>query len=209
MTLTLGKNSIIKSSRLGPATAILTLAVSLILYWVFSRADVAWYSPSWFWHCMKKLSACLSPAHSRFSTHSRASCGCDWAPALRESFWAKQLSWLRVILERTGTAVPRVEVPPVSSSFQRLCPDVCHSPREHWGSTQALPLGRAISWTSVALTGLQTPWSSGVNSNQALISWSRHGLGDGWEMGINVIHTIFKVPHSKEGSQLQLCTFKC
>ena len=57
------------------------------LYWVFSLADVAWYSPSWFWHCMKKET--VSPARSRFSTQSRASCGCDWAPELRESFWAK------------------------------------------------------------------------------------------------------------------------
>ena len=32
MILTLGKNSIIKNSRLGPAAAILTLGISLILY---------------------------------------------------------------------------------------------------------------------------------------------------------------------------------
>lgn len=55
MILTLGKNSIIKNSRLGPAAAILTLAASLILF-IESSALWTWhdYSPNWFWHCMKK-----------------------------------------------------------------------------------------------------------------------------------------------------------
>lgn len=54
MILTLGKNSIIKNSRLGPAAAILTLAVSVTLF--ESSALRTWhdYSPTWFWHCMKK-----------------------------------------------------------------------------------------------------------------------------------------------------------
>ena len=41
MTLTLGKNSIIKNSRLGPAAAILTLAVALILF-IESSALQTW-----------------------------------------------------------------------------------------------------------------------------------------------------------------------
>ena len=207
MILTLGKNSIIKNSRLGPAAAILTLAISLILY-IESSALQTWLGTllvgsgiEW----RKKLSALHVHASPHRAEHHVAA-----TERLRLERASGQVtvmtacnSWKNMHCCLSGWSSTSLFLIPVP--LPRCVPQPQGALRFYWGS----PSWQGLSWTSVTLTGLQTPWSSCVDSNQALISWSRHGLGDGWEMGINVIHTIFKVPHSKEGSQLQLCAFKC
>lgn len=181
MILTLGKNSIIKNSRLGPAAAILTLGISLILY-IESSALQMWLGTllvgsgiAW----RKKLSALHVHASPHRAEHHVAVTEC-----LRLERASGQVtvmtacnSWKNMHCCLSGWSSTSLFLIPVP--LPRCVPQPQGALRFYWGS----PSWQGLSWTSVALTGLQTPWSSCVDSNQALISWSRHGLGMGGRWG--------------------------